>query len=311
MATGARGMRLRAYALRAAATVALIVCVAGSPARLGAQSTRPLAVTGMVVRVDADRNTMIVAHDAIAGVMGAMTMPFEAKEPGALDGLTPGVIVSFLLTVEGSTTVADTIRVVRYENVEQDPFNASRLALLSDLARQAVRRPVVPAVAVGARVPDFTLIDQHRRRVSLSDFRGKVVVVNFVYTRCVLPTYCLRLASHFGVLQQRFASQLGRDLVLLTLTFDPVHDTPAALARYASQWRADPDAWRFLTGSPAEVERACAWFGVRAFPNDGLLDHSLHTVIVDRAGRLVANIEGNQFTAAQLAEVTASTLHVH
>ena len=133
-------------------------------------------------------------------------------------------------------------------------------------------------------VPDFTLIDQQRRRVSLSSLRGKIVVANFVYTTCALPNFCLRLANNFGALQRRFAAQLGKDLVLLTLTFDPIHDTPAVMAAYAKQWSANADTWRFLTGPPADVERACALFGVHAFATEGLLDHSLHTVILGRDG---------------------------
>ena len=112
------------------------------------------------------------------------------------------------------------------------------------------------------------------------------------------------------MLQTRFAKELGRDLVLLTVSFDPVHDTPDVLAKYASQWDANPDTWRFLTGPPADVERACRLFGVHAFTNEGLLDHSLHTVIINREGILVANIEGNQFTATQLGDVTAVVLRV-
>lgn len=298
----------RRWATRVAVSATLLACHVVCPVTLGAQTRRVLTVTGMVVRVDVARHTLTVSHDVIPGYMPAMTMPFEVKAGSALDGLAPGTVVTFTLTVDGVTSWADAIRIVRYENVEQDPFNASRLALLSDLARQATRQPAPPIVAVGATVPDFTLLDQQRRRVSLSQFRGKVVVVNFVYTRCALPNFCLRLANHFGVLQKRFEPQLGRELVLMTLTFDPEHDTPEALATYATQWNAHPDTWRFLTGPPADVARACALFGVQAFSNDGLIDHALHTAIIDRAGRLVANIEGNQFTAAQLGDVTASTL---
>jgi protein SCO1 len=80
------------------------------------------------------------------------------------------------------------------------------------------------------------------------------------------------------------------------------------LAKYASQWNANPATWKFLTGPPADVERACRFFGVHAFSNEGLLDHSLHTVIIDRKGTLVANIEGNQFTATQLGDVAAGVI---
>ena len=103
-------------------------------------------------------------------------------------------------------------------------------------------------LAIGETVPDFRLTDQKRRPVALSDLRGKVVAINFIYTSCALPNFCLRIANNFGVLQKRFKAQLGRDLVLLTVTFDPVHDTPEVLAQYASRWNADPATWHFLTG---------------------------------------------------------------
>jgi protein SCO1/2 len=166
----------------------------------------------------------------------------------------------------------------------------------------------VEQLAVGAAVPDFTLIDQGGKPFTFASLRGRVVAMNFIYTTCALPNFCLRLANNFASMQKRFASALGRDLVLVTVTFDPTHDTPAVLATYASQWNAAPTQWRFLTGPVADVDRVCRWFGVHAFANEGLLDHSLHTVIVDRRGALVANIEGNQYTATQLGDLTASVL---
>ena len=90
--------------------------------------------------------------------------------------------------------------------------------------------------------------------------------------------------------------------MLLTITFDPVHDTPDVLATYAEQWKADAASWHFLTGPEREIQRTCHLFGVQAFPDEGLMDHSLHTVLIDRQGKLVANIEGHQFTAAQLGD---------
>jgi protein SCO1/2 len=153
------------------------------------------------------------------------------------------------------------------------------------------------------------LTNQKRRSVALSDLRGKVVAINFIYTSCALPNFCLRIASNFGVLQKRFGAQLGRDLVLLTVTFDPVHDTPDVLAEYAKQFDANPATWHFLTGAAADVQRVCRLFGVDFFPDEGLMNHSLHTAIIDRNGKLVANIEGNQFTANQLADLTQTVLN--
>jgi protein SCO1/2 len=152
-------------------------------------------------------------------------------------------------------------------------------------------------------VPNFTLTDQAKHRVSFDEMRGKVVVLNFIYTSCALPNFCLRLANTFGVLQKRFVTRLGTDLVLLTITFDPVHDTPERLAEYSSQWNANPAGWHFLTGPESEVRDVCQMFGVHAFSNEGLMDHSLHTIVVDRTGRVAANIEGNLFTPTQLGDL--------
>lgn len=295
-------MTMRAFRL----LVALLFLLAPVHARAG-QRTKEYPVTGMIVSIAPAAKTFTASIQAILNFMPAMTMPFEVRQASELQGLAPGTVVSFTLVVEPNTSYATRIAVVPYSNTEQDPFSANRLKLLSDIAAGKQGRPA-EMVAVGGPVPDFSLVDQKRRPTSLSQFRGKVVVANFIYTTCALPNFCLRLANNFGVLQKRFAAQMGKDLVLLTITFDPTHDTPEVMAQYASQWSANADTWRFLTGPATDVERACRLFGVHAFATEGLMDHSLHTAIIGRDGRLVANIEGNQFTATQLGDVVAATL---
>ena len=102
---------------------------------------------------------------------------------------------------------------------------------------------------------------------------------------------------------------MGSSTIFLTITFDPARDQPDVLERYSRQWKPDPDGWRFLTGSVPEVRRVIELFGVSAFPDDGLMDHSLHTVLIDRDGKLVANIEGNQYTPDQLGDLMAAVLN--
>jgi protein SCO1/2 len=230
-------------------------------------------------------------------------MPFEVLRREDLRGVVPGAIVEFTLMVGEKTAYATRIVVRHYQTVEQDPRTASRLSVMKRMAGLSTT-----PLELGARVPDFALIDQARRRVTLSSFIGKVVVVNFVYTRCALPQFCPRMANDFGALQKRFTQDLGRDLVLLTITFDPERDTPEALASYASRWQAEGMGWRFLTGSPEDIRRVCAFFGQEAFPDEGLMNHSLHTAVIGRTGLLVANIEGNQFTPEQLGDLVFATL---
>ena len=288
----ARGSRVRAFAALLLLTVPSAVAAEEYP------------VTGMVLKVDRARNTFTASIQAIPGFMPAMAMPFEVRRGMDLDGLVPGAAVEFALVVNRNSSYAERIRIVRYQSVEQDPLAASRLKLLTQIAGAAREK----ALALGDTVPDFRLTDQKNRPVALSDLRGKVVVINFIYTSCPLPNFCLRIANNFGVLQKRFKALLGRDLALLTVTFDPVHDTPAVLARYASQWDADPATWHFLTGPAHDVQRVCQLFGVDFFTDDGLMNHSLRTAIIDQQGRIVANIEGNRFTSDQLVDLTKAVL---
>ncbi|HEX5108728.1 MAG TPA: hypothetical protein VFV95_09790, partial [Vicinamibacterales bacterium] len=76
----------------------------------------------------------------------------------------------------------------------------------------------------------------------------------------------------------------------------------------AKQWKADAKTWHFMTGNAADVERVCGLFGVDFFADEGLMSHSVRTAVIDREGVLVANIEGNRYTAAQLGDLVATSL---
>jgi protein SCO1/2 len=197
------------------------------------------------------------------------------------------------------------VRIHHFESLEPEPVQAHGLELLKNFGRTG---PAARELKVGEPVPDFTLTDQTGRRVSMSQFAGKVIAASFIYTRCPLPNYCFRLSNNLGRLQKRFADHLGRELVLLSVTIDPMRDTPEVLAKYAATWKADPHSWHFLTGSEEEVRAVCGKFGVNSFPDDGALTHSLHTVVIDRQGKLAANFEGNEFTAEQLGDFITTVM---
>jgi protein SCO1/2 len=260
-------------------------------------------MNGMVLKVDPARKSVVISHDAITGVMPAMTMPFEVRDAKELSGLVPGTIVSFTLVLQKDFGYIERVKPIRYQSVEQDPVAARRLRLLTKLTGTAPK-----TLTVGRTVPDFTLVDQAHQRVSLSQFKGKVVAVNFIYTSCVLPQFCYRVANHFSVVRDRFKDRMGRDLVLLTITFDPARDTPDVLAQYASQWKADAKTWHFMTGNASDVEQVCGMFGVDFFPDEGLMSHSVRTAVIDRQGVLIANIEGNRYTAAQLGDLVGTAM---
>ena len=267
---------------------------------------RRFEVNGLVLDVDRAHGTVTISHDSIPGFMDAMVMPFRVRKARELDHVQPATLVTFTLVVTGASSYVSDIRVRPYDSVEKDPDQARRLKAL-DLALKS-RRSGVPELQIGQTVPDFELIDQNHRSVRLSDFQGKVVAMTFIYTRCPLPDYCVRLTNNFGRLQSRFRNRLGKDLILLSITFDPEHDRPEVLANYAKVWKADSAAWHFLTGSLPSVKEVCDRFGMNFWPDEGLFTHSLHTVVIDRQRKLAANLEGNQFTAGQLGDLVEAWL---
>jgi len=270
------------------------------------QAEQSYPATGMVVKVDAPHKTVVISCQSIPGYMDAMVMPLKVLEADDLKGISPGAAVNFTLVFEKDSNYARNLEINKYESVEQDPFTARRLKLLGQLGQ--LSSDSTKALGIGEKVPDFKLTDQRGRQVSLHQFKGKVMAVNFIYTSCALPNFCFRNSNNFGVLQKRFSKRMGRDLVLLTVTFDPQRDRPDVLARYAKTWKANPATWHFLTGSVPEIQHVSTLFGVDYFPDEGLMNHSLHTAVIDEHGRLAANIEGNQFTPDQLGDLVQAVL---
>jgi protein SCO1 len=262
-------------------------------------------VRGVVLKVDKAAKSVIVSTDAIPGFMEAMAMSYAAKNPKELEGLAPGTMIDFSLVVSEDSSYIEKIQIHGFESIEQDPLAARRLKLLDQIDSSAA---AVKPIEAGQRVPDFSLTDQTDQPVTLSQFAGKVVVVSFMYTRCVLPSYCFRLSNNLARMQKRFQSELGRNLILLSITFDPAHDQPAQLADYAKIWKAEAETWHMLTGPVPQVQNVCHEFGVSFYPDEGLMIHSLHTVIIDRQGNLAANLEGNEYSAAQLGDLVETVM---
>jgi protein SCO1/2 len=264
------------------------------------------SASGLVLRADRDHLSIEISCQAIPGYMEAMVMTFPVHDSKALDGLKPGMLIDFKLEVRKDAAYAEQIHVRAYENAAQEPMAARQLEIL-DAATSAPSHNA-QVLQVGQAVPDFSFIDQKRETVKLSELKGKVVAITFIYTRCPLPNFCFRASNNFGVLHRRFASRMGKDLVLLTITFDPDHDQPETLADYARTWTQDATGWHFLTGPSSEVKNLCRAFGVNSWQDEGFLTHSLHTVIVDRQGRIAANLEGNEYTAKQLGDLTEAVM---
>ncbi len=255
-------------------------------------------VTGLVLGVDRAKQTFVVSHNDIHGYMPAMVMPFHADRAAELEPLAPGSRVTFQLAVSKRQTLARHIR---------KQGGVTNGVLIDGADRIRLETPV-EKVPIGGEVSDFTLTDQSANRVRLSDFRGKVVAIDFIYTRCPLPDVCPRLSANFARLQRRFA---GRDLVLLSVTIDPLYDNPEVLSQYAKIWKADPAMWHFLTGGVGDVVAVARRLGMVYWPEEGLMTHTSQTGVIGRNGKLAAIVEGSSYAVKQLGDLIAAEMEVH
>jgi protein SCO1/2 len=258
-----------------------------------------------VLKVDVENRSLVVSCDTIPGYMDAMEMPLAVQDSKTLAALKPGETVRFTMVERAHVFYAENIHAGTAANFEPEPVEAGEL---SALHRATDPSTVARIVTVGQQVPDFALTDQAQAQIRLSQLEGKVVALTFGYSRCPNPTYCLRLSNNLSTVEKRFHDRAGRDLVLITIMIDPDHDQGATLAQYAGVFKANTEDWHFLTGPLPEIKQVAGMFGMNFWSDEGLLTHTLHTVVIDRQGRLAGNIEGNQFTAKQLGDLVQTVM---
>lgn len=247
---------------------------------------RRFELTGQVLAVGRGGTELVIRHDDVKGFMSAMTMPFTVKDPALARDRRPGDLVrATLMVTEEESWLA------KVEKTGWAPVPAEAPA----------SRAAVEIVRPGEVVPDATLVNQDGRAFRISSLRGSALLVTFVYTRCPLPDFCPRMDAYFAAVQAAVQSgRLPGQVHLLSVSFDPDFDTPAVLRAHAERVKADPRLWTFATAPRSEVEAWGARLGLSVIrepdnPAAGIT-HNLRTAVVAADGRLVAILEGNQWT---------------
>jgi protein SCO1/2 len=236
---------------------------------------------GTVESVDRDERQAVISHDAIPGLMDAMTMSFDVPDPAVLERLAPGRQIEFDLEVADGS-----FRIVA-ARAEGSTAGAARGPAVSSLAREA-------EVA-----PSFTLTDQDGKSVSLASLRGRSLLIDFVYTHCMGP--CPILTSKHVELQRSLPPLVRERVHFVSITLDPANDTPEALTRYAKERGADLSGWSFLTGPEVEVAEVVRSYGVGTLrAPDGSIDHVVATFLVDGQGRIAKRWLGLEHKVEEL-----------
>ncbi|MGB0058562.1 SCO family protein [Candidatus Binatus sp.] len=151
------------------------------------------------------------------------------------------------------------------------------------------------------------LVDQNGDTVELASLKGKPLVVDFIYTSC--PGPCLMETAKFANVALRLGNDLGSKVTLVSITVDPEHDGPKQLLDYSHQQGADEKGWYFLTGVPADVDKALAGFKLaRQVQPDGSVGHMVDMMLVGPDGRLVREYNGEVVKAQDIVDDVKKTL---
>ncbi len=252
---------------------------------------RRYLLRGVVERVERESGRVAIRHDEIEGFMPAMTMPFDLAGQEILEELQVGD------EVKGSLEVSDTAGTVLRELEITYPALGGPAA--SDLSSASLE---TKRLSPGRKVPDFEMTRQDGETFRLSDLRGKVVILTFVYTRCPLPEYCPLLDRKFRSLADRLSGMEARaqGVRLLSVSFDPEHDTPEVLERHARLRGARMPLWSFAVASHDELRKVAEPLGLQYGPTTGEIIHTLSTALIDGEGRLVRLVTGNDWTPEEL-----------
>ena len=261
------------------------------PAAAGELKTFP--IRGKVVSVDTAKGSIMLNHEAVPGFMDAMTMSYKLKEPSIAGELHPGDRITAKLLVRKTS------------DGFEDP-------LLDQIVVTAQEKPdYKPTVqyhvpTAGDAVPDFTLLNQSGRTIHLGQFKGRALLLTFVYTRCPLPDFCPRMNKNFAEIDKALAADpaVYAKTHLLTISFDPKDDTPAVLKRYGEAY-AGPAAkfthWEFAVLPASELDTVTHFFDVGVTPGgDGTLTHSLSTVVIGADGKVAAWYPSNEWTPVEV-----------
>jgi protein SCO1 len=242
---------------------------------------------GKVYEVDKRGGTVTVDHGDIPGYMNAMIMPFKLKDTWAFDVLKPGDRISAILVLEGERSWLEQIVVVQGE---AEPSSATPASSTSE------PKP-------GDEVSDFSLVNQDGKPIRFSGYRGRPLVLTFIYTRCPLPDYCPLMTNNFAEIDKA----IGQDpdvyakARLLSVSVDPDFDTPKVLRDYGAVFTEPTfSRWEFATGTRDEIKKVAGYFGLEYWPDRDQIIHSLRTAVIGPDGKLVKLYLGNEWKPSEI-----------
>ncbi len=265
------------------AVLVMMVCVLFGAACRRSGNEKRYDFKGKVVAVEPGKHSVTVSHEDVKGYMPAMTMPFTVKSDSDLQILAPDDEITATLVVDGSHSWLEGLII----------------------SRQSANPAAMPGVTMakeGDEVPDFTLRNQDNREIHIQKYRGRTLLLTFIYTRCPVPDYCTLMSNNFAQIDRALSQDaaLYEKTHLLSISIDPSYDTPAVLRSYGAahteRYQNETFAhWEFAGGTTEQVKKIAEYFGLTYFPEKDQIIHALRTVIVKPDGKIAKIYTGNEW----------------
>jgi protein SCO1 len=243
---------------------------------------KTFTIRGKIVAINGARATL--DGEDVPGFMEAMTMDYNLADPSVASELHPGDRIT-------ARVLADRTPDGDYTNVRLD-----NIVVIAQ-ARPDYKPPISYHVpAPGDPVPNFALLNQSDRTIHLDQFKGKLVLLTFIYTRCPLADFCPRMSRNFADIDKALAADpaLYNQTHLLSVSFDPAYDTPKVLRSYGGAYTGNYTNekflhWDFAAPTEKDLPAVTQFFNVGVTPGDNKsITHSLSTVLIGKDGKIVA-----------------------
>jgi protein SCO1/2 len=160
--------------------------------------------------------------------------------------------------------------------------------------------------APGEDVPDFLFTNQSGKRISVKQYRGKVLLVTFIYTRCPFPDFCPRVSGNFAEIYKQIGTNPAlAGTHLLSISFDPEHDTAKVLRDYGFSTAHTHEAalfsrWEFAAPSAPDLPKIADFFALTVKPENGLITHNLSTAVISPDGKIAKWYYGSEWQVSDL-----------
>ena len=282
-------------ALRLAALF-LSALLAFSAACNRSPSAKRYSLKGKVISVDKNAGTANIDSEPIAGFMEAMIMAYSFNPPAAINQVQPGDSITAEVVVDSDKYWLENVKITGHSQPADKPAATLHIP------------------APGDEIPDFKLINQNGRNISLRQYRGQTLLLTLIYTRCPFPDFCPRVSHEFAVINRQLRADpaLYGKAHLLSISFDPAHDTPKVLRDYGFSAAGSKDPalftrWEFSVIPQAELPEFAGYFALTYKDEGGLITHTLSTAVISPDGKILKWYHGGDWQASDLLQYIAAS----